>query len=152
MFDIALQPQPVAVSRGKCLSPDESELTAVAVGNHQMPGQKVSRSEFENAAIFGDGIAWRQAGPVPIAGAKSTVPVPIHIWLVAQLAAEDRLQRGLDIKRKITHPRIRVRIAAGGSYGLYPDRLPFLNVDAEFGPELAACALGRGGNTPRTSR
>ena len=134
-IEIQLEPEgkPIAARRGiswRILSLDEPELTAITIGDHRVSGKKVSRGDLENASIFGGGLAWGEAGPVPVAGAKGEVPVSVHICPVAQLMPEDRLQSGFEIKSEITIPAMRTRIAAGGIYESEPDNFSLLNVDA----------------------
>ena len=111
-FDIAFQLQPVSIPRGKTLSLDEPELAAVTIGNHELPSERISGGHIENAAVFRGGPR-REAGPMPVSAAKSKVPVPVHICLIAQLAPEDGSQSGLKVNSKITVPAMRARIAGG---------------------------------------
>ncbi len=84
---------------------------------------------------------------MPVSAAKCKVPVSVHISPIAQLAPKDGLQSGFQIDSKITVPAMRARIAGSGIHEPEPDDFSLLDVDAEFGPELAAGTLTRCWNT-----
>jgi hypothetical protein len=145
--DVALQAQPVTVSRGEWLTLDEAELAAVAVRNHDLPRKLVSRSEFQNAAVFVSALTTRERRLVSIAGTHRKIFIAVHIRVVAQFAPQSGLQSSLNIEGEVPPPIPRA-FALKGIYELKPDQWSFLDVDTQFGPDLVACALGNRGNCP----
>jgi hypothetical protein len=146
-LEIAFRPQPVPVPHREPLPLNEPEVTAIAIGDYDLPRQRIPRRSLGNCPVFRTGIAVRKTGGVAIARPKRKEPAPEDIVSLAQFAPEDRSKRKVQKVSEAPSRFMCFVIQAEGIHERHSCPGSPIDVETDLRPELLSGGLGRGSNT-----
>jgi hypothetical protein len=126
----------------KGLPSTNRKFPSVTVGNDKLPRKFVSGSELHNSTVFGSELTTGKAVVVEIPGTESKILIPIRVRPVAQLAPQNGLQSGFDVKGEKALPVMRALMPAERIRKLEPHQRFLLNVNIELRADLFTRALG----------